>query len=150
ECTSAMRVLAYGASFDVVNEYLRISGAVTRKSLMAFVRGVISCFGDKYLRRPNEDDLARLLYVGEQHGFSGMTGSIDCMHWEWKNCPTGWAGQYVGRSGKPTIILEAIASYDLWIWHVSLEHQHLSNLQLLYKLESISCSLNIKRPSEKM
>ncbi|GJZ70205.1 putative nuclease HARBI1 [Tanacetum coccineum] len=29
----------------------------------------------------------------------------------------GWAGQYAGRSGKPTIILEAVASYDLWIWH---------------------------------
>ena len=25
--------------------------------------------------------------------------------------------QYVGRSGFPTIILKAIADYDLWIWH---------------------------------
>ncbi|GKD55541.1 putative nuclease HARBI1, partial [Tanacetum coccineum] len=117
KCTGAMRVLAYGVSFDAVDEYLRMSGAVTRKSLMSFVQGVISCFGDEYLRRPNEDDLARLLNIGEQRGFPGMIGSIDCMHWQWKNCPTGWAGQYAGRSGKPTIILEAVASYDLWIWH---------------------------------
>ncbi|GKC32581.1 putative nuclease HARBI1 [Tanacetum coccineum] len=117
KCTGAMRVLAYGISFDVVDEYLRMSGAVTRKSLMSFVQGVISCFGDEYLRRPNEDDLARLLNVGEQRGFPGMIGSIDCMHWQWKNCPKGWAGQYAGRNGKPTIILEAVASYDLWIWH---------------------------------
>ncbi|XP_042423063.1 uncharacterized protein LOC122010614 [Zingiber officinale] len=34
-----------------------------------------------------------------------------------RNCPIAWAGQYSGRSGKPTIILEAIADYDLWIWH---------------------------------
>lgn len=46
-----------------------------------------------------------------------MLGSLDCMHWKWKNCPTGWAGQYAGRSGSPTIILEAVADYDLWIWH---------------------------------
>ncbi|GJW77330.1 putative nuclease HARBI1 [Tanacetum coccineum] len=98
KCTTAMRVLAYGASFDDVDEYLRMSSVVTRKSLMAFVRGIISYFGDTYLRRPNEYDLARLLYVREQRGFPGMTGSIDCMHWEWKNCPTGWAGQYAGRS----------------------------------------------------
>ncbi|GJW48124.1 RNA-directed DNA polymerase, eukaryota, nucleotide-binding alpha-beta plait domain protein, partial [Tanacetum coccineum] len=39
------------------------------KSLMSFVQGVISCFGDEYLRRPNEDDLARLLNIGEQRGF---------------------------------------------------------------------------------
>uniref|UniRef100_A0A0D3BIK8 Uncharacterized protein n=1 Tax=Brassica oleracea var. oleracea TaxID=109376 RepID=A0A0D3BIK8_BRAOL len=39
------------------------------------------------------------------------------MHWEWKNCPTAWKGQYTRGSGKPTIVLEAVASYDLWIWH---------------------------------
>ena len=39
------------------------------------------------------------------------------MHWEWKNCPTAWGGQYAGRSGSPTIILEAVADYDLWIWY---------------------------------
>ncbi|XP_033131629.1 uncharacterized protein LOC117126737 [Brassica rapa] len=46
-----------------------------------------------------------------------MIGSIDCMHWEWKNCPTAWKGQYTRGSGKPTIVLEAVASYDMWIWH---------------------------------
>jgi len=29
----------------------------------------------------------------------------------------GWKGQYTGHSREPTIILEAVASYDLWIWH---------------------------------
>ena len=39
------------------------------------------------------------------------------MHWRWKNYPTAWAGMYSGCSGSPTIILEAVADYDLWIWH---------------------------------
>ena len=46
-----------------------------------------------------------------------MIGSIDCMHWEWEKCPTAWHGQYRGHFKKPTIILEAVASYDLRIWH---------------------------------
>ncbi|WZZ40703.1 hypothetical protein YC2023_036962 [Brassica napus] len=46
-----------------------------------------------------------------------MIGSINCIHWEWKNCSTAWKGQYSRGSGKPTIVLEAVASYDLWIWH---------------------------------
>ncbi|XP_040373000.1 uncharacterized protein LOC121052329 [Rosa chinensis] len=28
-----------------------------------------------------------------------------------------WAGEYSGRKRVPTIILEAVASYDTWIWH---------------------------------
>ncbi|XP_042756464.1 uncharacterized protein LOC111880205 [Lactuca sativa] len=117
KCTAAMRVLAYGTSADALDEYLRMSETVTRDALVKFVEGVISCFREKYLRSPNRDDLVRLLHDGEERGFPGMVGSIDCMHWEWKKCPTAWAGQYAGRSSKTTITLEVVASYDLWIWH---------------------------------
>ncbi|XP_074305490.1 uncharacterized protein LOC141640706 [Silene latifolia] len=117
KCTAAIRVLAYGSACDAVDEYLRMSTAQTSKCITKFVDSVITQFGNQYLRRPNEQDVARLLHVGEERGFLGMMGSIDCMHWQRKNCPTAWQGQYAGRSGKATIILKAVASYDLWIWH---------------------------------
>lgn len=28
-----------------------------------------------------------------------------------------WVGQFTGKEKKPTIVLEAIADGDLWIWH---------------------------------
>ncbi|XP_048617757.1 uncharacterized protein LOC125589264 [Brassica napus] len=102
---------------DAVDEYLRLGETTTRSCVEHFVEGILDLFGDEYLRRPTPADLQRLLYIGEQRGFPGMIGSIDCMHWEWKNCPTAWKGQYSRGSGKPTIVLEAVASYDLWIWH---------------------------------
>uniref|UniRef100_A0A0D3ATT2 DDE Tnp4 domain-containing protein n=1 Tax=Brassica oleracea var. oleracea TaxID=109376 RepID=A0A0D3ATT2_BRAOL len=115
KCTAAIRVLAYGTAADTVDEYLRLGESTTRKCLENFVEGIINLFGDEYLRRPTSADLQRLLDIGEYRGFPGMIGSINCMHWEWKNCPTAWKGQYSLGSGKPTIVLEAVASYDLWI-----------------------------------
>jgi hypothetical protein len=71
----------------------------------------------QYLRLPNEEDITKLLAISASRGFLSMLGSIDCMHWGWKNCPTVWHGMYRGHKKEPTIILEAIASKDLWISH---------------------------------
>jgi hypothetical protein len=46
-----------------------------------------------------------------------MLGSIDRMHWRWDKCPTAWRGAYTRHKDGPTIILEVVASQDLWIWH---------------------------------
>ncbi|KAL0702036.1 hypothetical protein Bca4012_058158 [Brassica carinata] len=117
KCTTTIRVLAYGSTADTVDEYLRLSETTTRLCVQNLVEGIIYIFGDEYLRRPTPADLQRLLDIGEHRGFPGMIGSIDSMHWEWKNCHTTWKGQYSRGSGNPTIVLEAVASYDLWIWH---------------------------------
>ena len=40
------------------------------------------------------------------------------MHWQWERCPNAWKGQFTrGDQKVPTLILEAVASHDLWIWH---------------------------------
>ncbi|KAL8470837.1 hypothetical protein ACS0TY_033416 [Phlomoides rotata] len=115
--TTALRVLAYGMPADVLDDYLKIGESTTNECMKRFCRAIVEIFGAYYLRLPTANDIARLLHVGRQRGFPGMLGSLDCMHWQWKNCPTGWAGQYAGRSGSPNIILEVVADYDLWIWH---------------------------------
>ena len=65
------------------------------------------------MRSPTSNDVAKLLHIGKNRGFPGMLGSLDCMHWRWKNCPTTWTCQYAGHSGSPTTILEDVANYDL-------------------------------------
>ncbi|XP_021727216.1 protein ALP1-like [Chenopodium quinoa] len=117
KCTAAKRMLAYGMAADTVDEYVRISQSTARVALQCFCAGVIDQFRTEYLRNPTTDDLARILHQNELRGFPSMIGSIDCMHWEWKNCPTAWKAQYAGRNKKATLILEAVADQDLWIWH---------------------------------
>ena len=88
KCTAAIRMLAYGFAADAVDEYLRLGESTALSCLHNFTDGIIRLFGNEYLRRPTPEDLQRLLDIGEKRGFPGMVGSIDCMHWKWKNCPT--------------------------------------------------------------
>ncbi|CAL2265724.1 unnamed protein product [Prunus armeniaca] len=82
---AALRMLAYGASAKQVDEIARMG-----KSTIL----------EEYLLKPTPRDLQRLLQKGEARGFPGMIGSIDCMHWQWKNCPTAWQGEYGNRKGQ--------------------------------------------------
>jgi len=115
--TAALRMLAYGVPTDSLDETLYIAESTIIESLREFVKAVVEVFGEQYLRAPNEEDTARLMQMGAARGFPGMLGCIDCMHWQWKNCPTAWHGQFTGHCHDPTIILEVVASRDLWIWH---------------------------------
>jgi len=117
--TATHIILAYGIPTDLTNEYLQIGESTAIESLRAFIKAIVEVFGDWYVRAPNEADICRLLSIGEQRGFPGMLGNIDCMHWKWEKCPIAWHEMYTGYCREPTIILEAVASQDLWIWHVS-------------------------------
>ena len=113
--TVALRMLVYGVTVNFMDEYVRTVKSTTMMSLKKFVSTVIAIFSEKYLRSPNNEDIARLLAHGQNRGFLGMLGSIDCMYWKLKNCPIAWKGMYCGYIREPTIILEVVASYDLWI-----------------------------------
>jgi hypothetical protein len=117
KAVAAFRVIAYGVAADATDDYVRIGDSTTLESLRRFVIAVVQVFGHEYMRLPNEQDTARLLAISESRGFSGMLGFIDCLHWTWKNCPVSWHGMYRAYKKEPTIILEAVASKDLWIWH---------------------------------
>ncbi|XP_066341234.1 uncharacterized protein [Miscanthus floridulus] len=118
KCTIAIRQLDTGSSTDELDEYLKIGETTAMEAMKNFVKGVRDVFGERYLRRPTMEDTERLLKLGERRGFPGMFGSIDCMHWQWERCPNAWKGQFTrGDQKVPTLILEAVASRDLWIWH---------------------------------
>ena len=76
---------------------------------------------DKYLQSPTRANARHVSILHEAiHGFPGMLGSLDCMHVPWKNFPVTYQGQFTnGKKGYPTIILEAIANYNLWFWHTA-------------------------------
>ncbi|GJU39822.1 ALP1-like protein [Tanacetum coccineum] len=77
-------------------------------------------YGLEFLRKPMVTDIEKLYrHHEEKHGFSGMLRSLDCTDWEWFCCPYAFKAQYArrGHGLNPFILLEAVASQDLWIWH---------------------------------
>jgi hypothetical protein len=82
-------MLAYGTSADQLDEVLKIAASTCLDILRKFAEGMIGCFGEEYLRPPTSDELEKILPENEALGFPEMLGSIDCMHWVWKNCPKG-------------------------------------------------------------
>nr|GEX31237.1 protein ALP1-like [Tanacetum cinerariifolium] len=104
---------------DAFDEYLKMSEQTARDAIFFFNMCIIELYMPKYLRKPTSEDVVNIQQKHSNvHGFQEMLGSIDCMHWEWKNCPVAWHSQY-GRGDKkyPTIMPKAVASQDLWIWH---------------------------------
>ncbi|GKA76903.1 ALP1-like protein isoform X1 [Tanacetum coccineum] len=107
KCTSAIRQLAYGTAPDAFDEYLQIAARTSRECLDNFTKCIHVLYNHKFLRRPNATDIEKTYKLHEEkHGLSGMLGSIDCMHWDWKNCPKSLHGQFKRRDHKyPTLIV---------------------------------------------
>lgn len=89
------------------------------KASMSFVDASLHITRPRHFRKLIFNDVQTLYaYHTHVHGFSGMFGSLDCLHWKWGGCPTAWHRQYM--RGHSTVILEVVASQDLWFGMPSL------------------------------
>ncbi|KAH9108181.1 hypothetical protein AeMF1_016608, partial [Aphanomyces euteiches] len=117
KCVAALRMLCYGLAANAVDEYIKIGESTAMESFKRFNAAIIDHFGLHYEREPTALDVQKCLSANSQRGFPGMFGSLDCTHLNWDKCPVALQGQYQDRSGKRSIVMEAVTGPDLWIWH---------------------------------
>jgi hypothetical protein len=118
---SAVRLLTSGVAANEHDDKYRMAATPTGiECMMRFCDAMVEVYGKTVLRHPNSVDMGRLLDEGCAAGFPGCIGSIDCMHWRWKNCPSAWRGMFQGKSGVATIVLEAIADHSCRFWHFNV------------------------------
>jgi hypothetical protein len=104
-------MLAYGIPTDLIDDHLAMGESTSILCVKRFAVAIVNVFRSTYLRAPNAQDTTRLLEFNADRGFPCMLGSIDCMHWSWKNCPAACHGQFKGYKKDPTIVLEAVADW---------------------------------------
>ncbi|XP_047979203.1 uncharacterized protein LOC125221123 [Salvia hispanica] len=104
KCTVAIRQLAYGGSADMFDEYLQCGETTGNECLKNFCQGVREIFGEHYLRSPDAADCVPAGLALEEPRLSGdaRQASIS-MHWQWKNRPTAWRGQFTTGYKGPSI-----------------------------------------------
>ncbi|XP_008223724.1 PREDICTED: uncharacterized protein LOC103323507 [Prunus mume] len=97
--TAVIRMLTYEASANQVDEITRMGKSTTLEALVRFCVPVETLYTRNYLGRPTPKNLQRLLQKAEAQGFPGMIGD------------------YGNRKCQKSIILEAVAGFDIWVWH---------------------------------
>lgn len=85
-------MLAYRVFAGLIDHYVRMSNSTWLEYMYKFCKALVAVFGPEHLREPNIVDTALLLGINASKGFLGILGSIDCMHYEWKNYPSTWQG----------------------------------------------------------
>jgi hypothetical protein len=134
---ACLRYLAYGDLYDREDKNLNISESSVEASVKQFTQLMVQKFGKQYLNRcPNAEEKKRVLAINESKRFPGCFASWDCKHFPWKNCPMRWAGQFQGhhKGGKKTIIMEAIADVDHYLWYINFGSPgSLNNINVLDK-----------------
>jgi hypothetical protein len=98
KCIAAIRMIGYGVPSDATDEYTRAAKSTAMESMKRFVRAIRGVFEKQYLRQSTREDLEKQISINKARGWPGLFGSIDCMHYQWKNYLVAWC------EAKPTIL----------------------------------------------
>jgi hypothetical protein len=144
QLTACIRRLAYGDSADRNDKNLEMAESTINKSFKEFAELMKSEFGSQYLNHcPSATEIERSTAINAGRGFPGMFASWDCKHFSWKNCPIALAGQHKGKGTDKTLVLEAIADPDLYIWYSFFgEAGSLNDINILNKSSIVASILD--------
>jgi hypothetical protein len=129
------KTLAYGVPPYTFIDYFQMSPHCAREYCKEFDKAMRSIYMKETLRLPSATDLKNIVKLHKSvHSVDGMIGSLDCTHAFWKNCPKALQGLYKGKESKPSIVMESIADYFLFLWHASYGYTGALNVNTILYL----------------
>lgn len=117
----ALKVLGTGTAVNRWRDYFQMSKTLARDSFTTFILNFRMEYDSEYLHFPTIHDIRRILKLHEKvHKVPGMLGCLDVSQLGWRNCPKALQGSFKGKEKKPTVGLETVADYNMYIWHASV------------------------------
>ncbi len=130
-----LKMLPFGIPYSAFIDYFQISNQIGMKLCREFDSSIHALYMCEHLRVPDKIDLQNINKLHrDDHGIDGMLGSLDCSHTIWKNCPKAWAGSHQGKENSPSIVLEGISDYHMFIWHASYGYVGTLNDKTIFDL----------------
>ena len=80
KCIVAIRMIGYSVPSNTTEEYPKMAKSTAMESMKRFVRVIRGVYEKQYLRQPTREDLEKQMSINKARGWSGMFGSIDCIH----------------------------------------------------------------------
>lgn len=79
----AIQQLVYGETGHSLCQYYQMGRESADLCLLYFCEAIRGSYEENYIRPPKSEEAERIAAIHEKkHGFPGMLGSIDCMHWK--------------------------------------------------------------------
>jgi hypothetical protein len=133
-----LKTLAYGVPTHAFCDYFQMSPEYARTLRKEFDKVIAIVYKEEFLRLPTVEDIKNVVKLHKvKHKVDGLFGSLDCSHTYWKNCPKAWQQSYRGKEDKPSIVLEGVADYHLFLWHVSYGHPGSLNDLIILNMSSL-------------
>ena len=108
---AVLRVLGRDWCFDDVAEATLMSETTARKSFHIFCDNFTSKYYSEYIKRPEGEELEKVMAVYSMMGLHGCVGSTDCVHVKWDKCPTNLRVLCTGKEGFPSLVYSVVVDH---------------------------------------
>eukprot|EP00804_Cyclotella_cryptica_P027217 CCRYP_017180-RA/>CCRYP_017180-RA protein AED:0.19 eAED:0.10 QI:0/0/0/1/0/0/2/0/221 len=125
-------MICYGISYSAFKDYFQMGESPARLCLGRLTQGFVECPAilDLYLRAPTESDTQNSFLHKKSTVLMGASVVLVTKN-HLSACVIAWKGQFEGKEGYPTIVLEAIADNNFLDIKFIIDGQEFEHLHYL-------------------
>ena len=140
-----LRMLGRNWCLDDVLEASEISETSMHRFFHEFCRVFVVNFWRDFVKRPEGEDLARVMDIFAKLGLPGCTGSLDCVHIKMNKCAVSLTNDCSGKEGFPTLVYQVVVDHTRRILSATNEFWGTINDKTIIRYDDYVMAVKEKR-----